>query len=160
MKHCNHIIRFIVVFIFIGIGFFAVRSYLVPDSFGIYGSYSYGFHRGDSDAEQASIPALYQESESCKECHEAVYRTWSNGGHAGVTCEACHGPWQAHNENTLDTVVKDTSVEGCMVCHVTLQARPAGFPQIDDFASHVKEQGEEVQQDMDCTFCHEPHEPK
>lgn len=159
MKHYNHIIRFAVILLLVVLGFVGVRSYLVPDSFGTYGSYSYGFHRGASDAEQAALPALFQESEKCAGCHEKQATAWAAEGHQSVTCEACHGPWQAHNNNTKETVVKDASVEACLLCHQQLAARPAAFPQLPGFKEHLTAQEIELEEGMTCMECHDPHEP-
>ncbi len=160
MKHYSHIIRFCILLVIIGIAFFAVRSYLLPDSFGVYGSYTYGYHRGDSDREQAALPALFQGSEKCRSCHETEYIVWSRADHNSVSCEACHGYWQAHNGTTFEkTVLKDTGSEACLLCHEQLSARPAAFPQVQDLASHMNEQEQEIDENMTCIFCHHPHEP-
>ena len=159
MKHYNHIIRAGVVLVIVVAAFFGVRMFLVPDSFGIHGTYTYGYHRGESDGEQAALPALFQGSEKCRKCHEDRFAQWEKNGHAAVTCEACHGNWQAHNNNTKDEVLKDVSVEACLLCHQRLAARPYGFPQIDGFTQHMQDQDEQVEQGTTCTGCHDPHEP-
>ena len=46
MKHYNHIIRFAVILVLAVMGFLLVRSFLVPESFGIHGTYKYGFTAG------------------------------------------------------------------------------------------------------------------
>ena len=46
MGHFNHIIRLCVVLIAVVIGFFIVRGFFVPESFGTYGSYQYGLSPG------------------------------------------------------------------------------------------------------------------
>jgi hypothetical protein len=159
MKHYSHLLRFAIILGLAGCGFLAVRSYLVPESFGVYGNYTYGYHRGASDAEQAALPALYQGSQTCTSCHAAEHATWSSAGHADVSCEACHGHWQAHNANTPDAVIKDSSIQACMVCHGALPARPEDFPQIESLEQHLREQRQELRPDMTCTYCHHPHEP-
>jgi hypothetical protein len=159
MKHYNHIIRFCILLVLAVVGFFSLRALIIPDSFGVYGSYSYGYHRGDSDAEQASRAQLFQGPEKCKECHLEQFEPWKNTGHSGVSCETCHGHWSAHNNNTKDTVPKDTSIEACLLCHQTLEARPASFPQIKSFEGHVEEQEVEMEPGMQCVECHDPHEP-
>jgi hypothetical protein len=159
MKHYTHIIRSGIILIVVVTGFFAVRSIVVPESFGIHGTYTYGYHRGDSDAEQASLSALYQGSAKCKKCHEEQYEFWKAGGHIDVACETCHGYWQAHNNNTKDKVVTDRSIESCMQCHQRLDARPTAFSQIADFKLHMEEQEQEIEKGMTCIECHDPHEP-
>ena len=159
MKHTNHILRLVIILALIVAGFFAARGILVPDSFGTYGSYSYGYHRGNSDAEQAGLPPLFQGSGKCSKCHEEQFRSWQDAGHKTVGCESCHGNWQAHNNNTKDQVTKDASTDACLLCHQKLTARPADFPQITNFAQHVSEQDVELEKDMNCMECHDPHEP-
>jgi hypothetical protein len=159
MKHYNHVLRCAVIIGLAACVFLAVRSYLVPDSFGVHGSYTYGYHRAASDAEQATLPALYQGSDTCTSCHAAEHATWSGAGHAGVSCETCHGPWQAHNANTPDAMIADGSSDACLTCHGALPARPAAFPQIDSLEQHLREQRQDVTPEMTCTYCHHPHEP-
>lgn len=159
MGHYSHVIRFCVLLLAVGIGFMGVRSLLVPESFGVHGSYIYGYHRADSDAEQAKLPVLYQGMGKCRECHQEQFEDLNSGDHATLACEACHGPWQAHNNNTKDIVPKDTSRESCLLCHRKLAARPAQFPQIVDYAQHMKDQEMELDPEASCTDCHSPHIP-
>jgi hypothetical protein len=159
MGHYNHIIRFCILLLVVVIGFLIIRSITVPESFGIYGSYTYGYHRGDSDAEQAAKPVVFQGIEKCQECHEEQFEEWNEGGHVTLACEACHGYWQAHNNNTKDKVLKDTSVESCMLCHRKLNARPEKSSQIVSFTQHMEEQEQEIAADTVCTDCHSPHMP-
>lgn len=159
MKHYSHILRFAAVLILVAAAFVAVRAYLVPASFGVYGSYTDGYHRGASDHEQASLPILFRSAEKCRECHQDEFTLWSGAGHAGVTCEACHGPWRAHNSNTPGTMLLSTSDSDCLLCHRTLAARPEGFPQIPDLATHLRSEELDADPDATCTDCHDPHEP-
>ncbi len=159
MKHYDHIIRFAVLLAITVIAFFGMRSFLVPETFGTHGTYTYGYHRGASDKEQKQIPALYQGSEKCAECHSEEHAGWLAGAHNTVPCEACHGNWQAHNVNTQERIESDPSAEACLSCHLLLAARPEGFPQIESFAVHMKDEGNELTSDMMCTDCHDPHEP-
>ncbi len=159
MKHYNHIIRFAVILILAGIGFLLVRSFLVPDSFGIHGTYKYGFHRGDSDKEQEARPALYRGTDKCSQCHPDQTAEIAAGGHETVICEACHGVWQAHNSKTMSIVNKDSSVDACLLCHLKLDARPKEFPQIENLQKHMEEQEQEMEKGMTCIDCHSAHEP-
>jgi hypothetical protein len=159
MWHFNHVIRLCVVLLAVVIGFFAARVFFVPESFGTYGSYKYGYHRGDSDAEQGNLNALYQGTGKCTKCHEKQMKETSAGGHATVACETCHGFWQAHNKNTKDKVPRDTSVEACMRCHEKVTGRPDFLPQINSLAQHLKDQEEVTAPDLKCIDCHNPHVP-
>ena len=159
MNHTSHIIRFAVVLVAVIAGFFTLRSFLVPDSFGVQGDYKYGYHRGASDAEQAALPALYTGSGKCSQCHAAETAQWQAGKHAAVACETCHGNWQAHNNNTKDKAGKDNSVEACLLCHGALDARPSDFPQIADMKKHVEDGGGAYEKGMLCIGCHSAHSP-
>ena len=159
MKHAQHIIRFVLVLAVIGIGFLVFRTWLVPDSFGIHNdSYMYGYHRGDSDAEQADLPVSYRGTARCATCHEAQATTVAAAAHRSLSCESCHGPMRGHNGN-MPRMLKDASPEACLVCHATLQARPASFPQIASFAAHMQQQGQPLEPGMTCLDCHDAHEP-
>ena len=160
MNHTSHIIRFAVVLVAVIAGFFTFRNFLVPDSFGIQQDYTYGYHRGASDAEQAALPVLYRGSKKCAECHAAETTAWQAGKHAAVACETCHGNWQAHNNNTKDKAGKNNSAEACLLCHAALDARPTGFPQIADMKKHVEDKGGAYEKGMLCVSCHSSHSPK
>jgi hypothetical protein len=148
-----------VVLVAVIVGFFTLRFIVVPDSFGVQGDYKYGYHRGASQAEQAALPLSYRGSQKCAECHAEQTKALADGKHAAVACEACHGNWQAHNNNTKDKAGKDSSAEACLQCHAAVEARPADFPQIADFAKHVKDNGGTFEKGMQCITCHTPHNP-
>ena len=160
MRHIDHIIRLCVVLAAVVVGFIVVRGFFIPQSFGVYGSYSYGYHRGDSDAEQESLPAIYQGTDKCAKCHAEQSEEVETGGHGTIACETCHGYWQAHNKNTRDKVPKDTSVEACMRCHEIVTGRPDDFPQIVSFQQHMKDQESAFEPDAKCVDCHNPHAPE
>jgi len=160
MKHATHIFRLAAVLILIGIGFFAVRSFMVPEGFGIHGSYTYGYFRADSEREQSERAPLYQGSDKCKGCHEEQFTLWSGAEHAAVSCETCHGNWQAHNNNTKEKAGRDTSIEGCLVCHGQVEGRPESVKQVKSLSQHVQEKGKELQEGQLCVACHDGHDPK
>ena len=158
MKYAHHTLRVLILLAVIAGAFFAARQALVPESFGIFDTYTYGYHRGDAAAEQAELLVVYQGSDKCQKCHEEQYTPWAASPHKGLSCETCHGFWQAHINTNKEIVQKDSSVAGCLLCHRKLRARPADFPQVADFAEHVAEQHEGFRQDMLCVECHNPHE--
>ncbi|VVB89265.1 Uncharacterised protein [uncultured archaeon] len=143
-----HLKRAFIILILVIIGFLFVRSFIVPGSFG-----QYGWYRGDSVAELRELPVGYAGSASCSDvnCHNSVYTIWVNSSHKTVNCETCHGPSQNHvtDTRTMPTPANDTR-EFCGMCHFKRTARPADFPQIDP-DTH----GENLQ----CTYCHNPHKP-
>jgi hypothetical protein len=160
MKHATHIFRLAAVLVLIGAGFFTVRSFMVPEGFGIHGSYTYGYFRADSEREQSEPAAVYQGSDKCRGCHEEQFTQWSGGEHAQVTCETCHGNWQAHNNNTKEKAGRDRSNEGCLICHARVEGRPAVISQVPALAQHVQEKGRELQDGQLCVSCHNGHDPK
>jgi hypothetical protein len=109
--------------------------------------------------------AEYAGSESCKTCHEAVYKGWENGPHWKQTlkegriakhgCEDCHGAGSAHVADPADTSTlflfekasaKDINAR-CLTCH-------AGGPQ------HMNTiNSEHAKNDVSCTSCHSSHHP-
>jgi hypothetical protein len=159
MKTYDHIVRFTVLIIVVILGFFFVRSYLIPDSFGVHGSYTYAYYRADSEKEQASLPVVYQGAQHCNACHAPQAAILKGSGHATLDCESCHGSFKAHNNNTRGRMAVSETDDACMTCHAGLAARPAGFPQIAGFAEHAADQGETLRAGMTCTTCHNPHAP-
>ena len=130
------------------IGFIAVRSLVVPDSFG-----QYGWYRGDSVAENRDFPVEFAGSKSCGEenCHKVLYSTWADSRHKTLNCETCHGPSEKHVNNIR--IMPDPgndSRDYCGLCHYEQAARPADFPQVDP-----ETHGENLR----CAYCHNPHKP-
>ena len=160
MRHLNHVIRLCVVLVIVMVGFAIARGFFVPQSFGVYGSYKYGYYREDSRGEQEGLPELYQGTEKCAKCHEQVLEDAESGAHATVACEICHGYWQAHNKNTKNKIPNNTSVAACMRCHEEVAGRPADFPQIKSFKVHMQEEETEFDADATCVDCHNPHAPE
>ena len=60
---------------------------MVPRSFGECGPY-----RGDEVAQVTALPIAYARHQTFEECHLDVFEAKRKGKHAGVACEACHGP--------------------------------------------------------------------
>ncbi len=159
MKTYDHIIRFALLIIVVIVGFCIVRTYMVPESFGNHGSYTYAYYRADSKIEQAARTVVYQGTEHCTACHAPEAATLAEGTHAALNCESCHGNFKAHNNNTPDRMAISDPIDTCMVCHEGLNARPSEFPQISSFAEHLTDQGEILQPDINCLTCHDPHMP-
>jgi uncharacterized CHY-type Zn-finger protein len=145
-KDAEHLIRLAGAFV-IGFAIFLVlRAYFVPKSFGEYGHY-----RGDALAELSSKPTSYAGHQACEDCHADVLQVKKAGKHAGVNCEACHGPLAKHAEDPASVVpqLPDTAVL-CARCHEENIAKPKAFPQVVS-KRHL---GGEV-----CKSCHVPHSP-
>lgn len=125
--------------------FLAVRSQLVPKSFGAYGHY-----RGDSVAEIAALPVKYGGEQACTKCHAGIDEVKVTSRHASVRCESCHGPAKQH---ALDPVANlqphiENATDLCLLCHASNPTRPPGFPQIDS---------REHRPGIQCVACHNPH---
>jgi hypothetical protein len=88
---------------------------------------------------------------ACLDCHDDIAEVKKAGKHAGIGCEACHGPLEAHVLDAATVIPeKPDDRKLCLVCHLENLAKPKGFPQIDpkDHAGDDK-----------CITCHNPHAP-
>jgi cytochrome c553 len=183
MGRYRYILRLCILIVLAMAGFIAVRSFLIPPSFGLHGDYKYNYYRADSLQEQQNLPIVYQGTAMCADCHEMKQNTKVRGGHAAIACETCHGFRQAHSEDTKTRVPKDLSLELCLRCHEYLEGRPDSVPQIRNFTLHIiwaiehgfmsdqdrsevkaltrtlKEESEYVQLYPLCIDCHNPHAP-
>ncbi len=146
MKDMEHLLRVAAVFLLAGLVFLGVRAYLVPRSFGEYGHY-----RGDAIADIASLPISYAGHQTCEMCHTDIFDQKSKGKHAGVACEACHGPQAKHADDPGSVVpaLPDAAVL-CAQCHEASAAKPKWFPQVAT-ADHSG--------GLICTTCHQAHSP-
>jgi hypothetical protein len=145
-KDAEHLLRLAGAFA-VGIALFLLlRAYFVPKSFGEYGHY-----RGAALAEQSDKPISYAGHQACEDCHGDVLEVKKAGKHAGVNCEACHGPLARHAEDPASVVpvLPDTAVL-CARCHEANIGKPKTFPQVVS-ADHS---GGAV-----CKTCHQPHSP-
>jgi len=102
--------------------------------------------------EWMSSPAVYADSSSCAgaDCHGDVYQIWATSAHGTVACENCHGPAEAHVQDTTVSLPSDAPAELCESCHAQLAARPSAFPQVEP-SQHYPE--------SPCLSCHLPHRP-
>ena len=72
------------------------------------------------------------------------------GKHAGVNCEACHGPLANHaGDPSIQPAKLDTAVL-CIRCHAASAAKPKNFPQVD---------ADQHSGGIACETCHQPHSP-
>lgn len=146
-KNAEHLIRVAVVLVVGLVLFVFVRGLIVPKSFGQLGHY-----RADAITDIAAKTPVFAGREACAMCHQEVVDLKATGKHAGVGCEACHGPLGKHAEDpaALVPVLPDTKVL-CVKCHEANSAKPKHFPQVvsKDHAG-----------DAACNTCHKPHKPK
>ena len=109
----------------------------------------------------------YIGSESCKDCHEDQFKSFSDTKHSKLSqldgwkdkvqgCESCHGPGKAHLEDATDKTKiisfknknsKEIS-ETCLACH-------AGKESHNNFR-----RGDHWRNDVGCTDCHTAHGPQ
>jgi hypothetical protein len=145
-KDAGHLFRLAAVFIAGLLIFLVIRGFLVPKSFGQFGHY-----RANAVAEIAARPIKFAGHESCEGCHADVLDKKKNGKHAGVNCEACHGPQAQHVDDptSVKPAKLDTAVL-CARCHEANAAKPRNFPQVDT---------EEHSTGLPCDTCHQPHSP-
>jgi Cytochrome c554 and c-prime len=144
-KDTEHLFRLAVLFVIGTVAFLAVRAYVVPNSFGRYGHY-----RAAAISEIAALPLHFAGQQTCETCHSDVFQKKSTGKHAGVHCEACHGPLKKHAEDPSIDPGKPEVATLCVRCHAASAARPKWFPQVDA-ATHAN--------GVPCDTCHQPHNP-
>ena len=145
-KDAEHLVRLAGAFVIVLVLFLLLRAHFIPKSFGQYGHY-----RGDALAELSSKPLAYAGHKACEECHSDVLDVKKAGKHAGVNCEACHGPLARHAEDpgSVTPRLPDTAVL-CVRCHEENIAKPKGFPQVV---------GAQHSGGVLCKTCHQPHSP-
>ncbi len=123
LKDTGHLFRFALLFVIAFVVFLIIRHFVVPKSFGEYGHY-----RGAAITEIAARPVHFAGHETCEACHIDVLDMKKTGKHAGVNCEACHGPLADHaNDPSIVPAKPDTAVL-CARCHTASAAKPKGFP--------------------------------
>jgi len=143
----GHLIRPAVV-ILVGLALFiALRGAVIPKGFGQYGHY----RPGALDLVRGR-PIAYAGQQQCAICHDDQAKVRAEGKHAGVACEACHGPLAKHADDPGSVTPKLPDVATlCVRCHEKDAAKPPNFPQV---ASAEHSGG------MVCNTCHKPHNPK
>ena len=137
--------RLILLAVLIVASYFIARHFLVPASFG-----QYGWYRGNALQEATVRPIAYAGRIACVACHTEVADKTAKFSHAHLSCEACHGPNQAHADDPTLSPAKITNPRFCLRCHQANPSRPASFPQIEP-ATHNPEKT--------CRQCHQPHAP-
>ena len=144
----KHIVRLLILLVFFLLLAFVAKTWLTDPSF-----YKYGHYRADAIPELATGEPVYKGSAYCLGCHDERKADWSNGFHAVIQCEACHGADRGCPENGKAMIPADT-VRLCTTCHEAMPARPARQPQIV-LAEHPFPDDENTE----CQTCHDPHSP-
>jgi predicted CXXCH cytochrome family protein len=126
--------------------FVALKVLFVPAGFGAYGH----FRAGALD-DNRSHPLVYAGGAACGDCHSDTAETRRAGKHAGVSCEACHGPHAGHAADPAATAARRPDpARLCAGCHSANVAKPRGFPAVV---------AEEHAGTESCLTCHTAHDP-
>jgi len=145
-RDAEHLFRLAGVFLALLVVFLVARAVLTPATFGTYGHY-----RAAALGEIRERPIAHAGRAACLDCHEDMATLKKSGKHAGLGCEACHGPLEAHVADASTVVPEKPSAKTlCLVCHRENLAKPRNFPQIDP---------KEHADDDNCIKCHDPHSP-
>lgn len=135
--------RLLVVFICLALVFLGLRAATVPSSFG-----KKGFYRADALKTLAALPIHHAGRPKCLECHEKDVKT-SLHVNAGIGCESCHGPSEAH---VLDPhgvkPPRPHERSFCGSCHAQTVGRK-GKITMQNMKDHNP--------GTDCTDCHQFH---
>ena len=140
------VLRIVLLAVGIVAAYSVARYFLTPASFG-----EYGWYRGAALAELATRDRVYAGKKACEECHSDEYQKLMKHEHKGLSCEACHGPGEAHVQNPDNPDVKMAVLHYslCLRCHEANPSRPKWHKQI---VSKNHYPGK-------CTECHMPHSP-
>jgi hypothetical protein len=146
LKDKAHLVGLAGLFLLGLLSFVVVRALLVPRDFGELGH----FRRGALADNQART-LVHAGRDACAACHTEEAAALAGGRHAGVGCEAGHGPLAAHADDPeAARAARPDGREICLRCHTANTAKPLGFPQIA-IADHDPE--------GTCTECHAAHHP-
>jgi len=142
----EHLLRVAGLFTVGVVAFLILQAVLVPKDFGVYGHF-----RAGALADNEKRPLDFAGRAACGECHIDEAGAIKGGKHAGVGCEACHGPLARHAEDA--SAQKAERPDGrmlCLRCHAANVAKPAAFPQVEP-PEHSAEGS--------CLECHPAHSP-
>jgi hypothetical protein len=147
MADAGHLLRLAAVLVAGVLAFLLIRWMLVTPEFGKYGHY-----RPQSINDNRNQPIVHAGRQACLDCHSDVEESRKGGAHAGIGCEACHGPLAKHAADPAQlTPPKPDPTRLCARCHEADAAKPKNFPQV---AAREHMGGEA------CGTCHKPHNPK
>lgn len=144
MKIPPQVFRLILLAAGIVVSYSTARYVLTPATFG-----QYGWFRGQALAEASARDPVFAGRKACDECHSDEAKKLAGHGHKSLSCEACHGPAQAHADNP-DVKLQKPQFSACVRCHEANPSRPKWHKQIvvKDHYTVSK-----------CTECHLPHLP-
>ncbi len=140
-----------------GVGL-AVKAQLIPESFGLYGSY-----RADAIEEEAQKVVRHGTNRSCFECHPYEAKIHLEGDHKTISCEFCHSTYSDHITNgkksaALPVKKGEEITTLCLRCHNTeIKARSTIVIKTVGMPDHLKQQN--VKLTHTCNQCHHVHAP-
>jgi len=144
----KHIVRLLSLLVgFLVIAYLGI-VFLTDPSF-----YRFGHYRADAVPELAAGEPKFRGPAYCSGCHVDRHAEWSNGAHAVVKCEICHGPAADHPASGPLPIPADP-VRLCSTCHEAMPARPATHPQVV-----LGEHPYPHETPVVCSNCHNPHSP-
>lgn len=144
MKMPPQIFRLLLLAVGIVGSYLAARYLLTPPSFN-----EYGWYRGAALEEARAHAAVFAGKKACEECHSDEVEKLAKYEHKSISCEACHGPGQAHADNP-DVKIDKSNYGVCLRCHEANPSRPAWHKQIVSKDHYTGSK---------CTECHVPHAP-
>lgn len=145
----KHIQRLLLILLAFMVSAYAGIVLLTDPSF-----YRFGHYRADSVPELAAGEPAFRGADHCRACHGDRHAEWSEGAHATVKCEICHGPSGQHPA-TGKLPIPDDPVKLCATCHEAMPARAASHPQIV-----LEEHPYPHETPVVCSTCHNPHSPR
>ncbi len=146
-KDSQHLISLIAL-VAVAVGAFVLlRAAVVPAGFGLYGHY-----RAGAIDDNRVRTVKFAGAAECALCHDTEATAKQGGKHAGVSCEACHGPQARHAASEgKEKPAKPNVTSLCLNCHEKDAAKPVKFPQVTPAEHNAG---------MTCNDCHQPHQPK
>jgi hypothetical protein len=158
MKHRiwkSHVIRPLLVVIFLVVLLLIVRAVSVPSDFGVNGqSFTYGWYREGNIDEWKAVTVKYRGREYCNSCHEAKVEHITASPHQNIQCENCHGPARQHPADPPKLPINLTR-EQCLRCHARLEYPSSGRANIKSIELHAHNVLA-----FECVDCHDPHSPR
>lgn len=149
----SHVYRPLFVVIVIIVLILAARTVYVPNDFGVGDrGYMYGWHRNANVEDWKKFKVKYLGREYCQDCHDDKYARIMTTSHKNIQCENCHGPAVDHPTDPPKLAI-DTSRAQCLRCHFPLpylSSERSKIPGVDP---------DEHNPDIDCSDCHNPHDP-
>lgn len=146
LKESEHLVRLVLTLGGAVLAFLLLRYFVVPPTFGQYGHY-----RAAAMGDVRARPISFAGQAACAVCHDDMVQKRSQGKHAKVACEACHGPLAQHADDPDSHKAQKPDVATlCVRCHEAEPAKPKNFPQVDS---------KDHSQGALCNSCHDPHHP-